>query len=314
MRIGLMVEAQSGLTWSRWFEILALAERLGFPTVLRSDHYFIGRQQDSLEAFLSFVPAALETSSIRFGPLTSPVMFRRPVEAGRMAAQLSQLSGGRFVLGLGVGWSRDEHLAYGIDFPEPAERFQRLAEALHVIRLLWREGPSFFDGRYSRLRGANCLPKPPRGRVPIVVGGSSEDYTLRIAARYGDEWNALNLTPDECRQRRTALARHCDEIGRDPSTIATSVYPFGWVGKDEAMLDRATRRAMEVVGLPDGIPPARFRDAARERGWIIGTTDEVVDNLGRLAEAGVDEVQFNCWSNETAEYLAADVVPAVAAF
>ena len=123
MRIGLMVEAQSGLTWSRWSEILALAERLEFPTVFRSDHYFIGRQQDSLEAFLSFVTAALETSRIRFGPLTSPVMFRRPVEAGRMAAQLSQLSSGRFVIGLGVGWSAAEHMAYGIEFPEPAERF-----------------------------------------------------------------------------------------------------------------------------------------------------------------------------------------------
>ena len=101
MRIGLMVEGQNGLTWERWIHILKLAERLGFPTVMRSDHYFIGPQQDTLEAYLSFAVAARETSRIRFGPLVSPVTFRSPVDVGRMAAQLDHLSGGRFVMGLG---------------------------------------------------------------------------------------------------------------------------------------------------------------------------------------------------------------------
>ncbi|HEX6031183.1 MAG TPA: LLM class flavin-dependent oxidoreductase, partial [Tepidiformaceae bacterium] len=111
MDVGLMVEGQNGLTWERWERILKMAERLGFPTVFRSDHYFIGKanQQDSLEAYLSFVMAARDTSRIRFGPLVTPVTFRSPVDVGRMAAQIDQLSGGRFVMGLGAGWNEPEH-------------------------------------------------------------------------------------------------------------------------------------------------------------------------------------------------------------
>ena len=84
-----MVEGQNGLTWERWGHILDLAERLKFPTLFRSDHFFIGEQMDSLEAYLSFVMAAERTSSIRFGPLVTPVTFRTPVDVGRMAAQIA---------------------------------------------------------------------------------------------------------------------------------------------------------------------------------------------------------------------------------
>ena len=107
MRISLMVEGQNGLTWERWSHILALAERLGMSGVYRSDHYFIGQQQDSLEAYLSFVMAASETSTIRFGALVSPVTFRRPVDVGRMVAQLDALSDGRFICGFGAGVTPD---------------------------------------------------------------------------------------------------------------------------------------------------------------------------------------------------------------
>ncbi len=88
MQISLMVEGQNGLTWERWSHILALAERLGFPGLYRSDHYFVGQQQDSLETYLSFVMAASETSNIRFGPLVTPITFRAPVNVGRMGAQI----------------------------------------------------------------------------------------------------------------------------------------------------------------------------------------------------------------------------------
>lgn len=144
MDIGLMVEGQNGLTWERWIHILRLAERLRFPTVFRSDHYFIGPQQDSLEAYLSFAVAARETSSIRFGPLVSPVTFRSPVDVGRMAAQLDQLSAGRFVMGMGAGWNEAEHRAYGIPFPAVKERFDRLDEAIQVVKALWAPGPASF--------------------------------------------------------------------------------------------------------------------------------------------------------------------------
>ncbi|MFQ5381704.1 MAG: TIGR03560 family F420-dependent LLM class oxidoreductase [Dehalococcoidia bacterium] len=315
MRIGLMVEGQNGLTWERWDHILALAERLDFPSLFRSDHYFIGPQQDSLEAYLSFVMAAMKTSSLRFGPLVSPVTFRTPVEVGRMSAQLSQLSGGRFVAGVGAGWNEPEHQAYGIPFPPTRERFDRLEEAIQVMTALWREGPATFEGRYYRLQGAECLPKPSGGRALLLIGGGGEKRTLRLVARYADEWNAVNLTPDVFRHKLSVLDRHCEAEDRDPAGIAKSMMTFGLVGPDEAAVDRATERVMSMFGAPRGTSLEAFREGARGRGMIVGSTAQVVDRLGQLAELGMSEVQFQHFdfdSDTVPEYLAGEVAPQVA--
>ena len=313
MRVGLMVEGQNGLTWERWSHILALAERLGFPTVFRSDHFFIGPQRDSLEAYLSFVVAARETRSLRFGPLVTPVTFRHPVNVARMAAQIQNLSGGRFVLGLGAGWNEAEHRAYGIPFPPIGERFDRLEEAIRLTKLLWTETDARFEGRFYRLEGANMLPKPSP-LPPILIGGGGERRTLKLVARYADEWNAVNLSPEAYRAKLSALERHCEAERRDPATIRKSMMAFAIIGPDLRALDHATKTIMTMFGAPAGMSLADFRAAARARGLIVGGTDEVVDRLGQLAELGVEEVQlqhFDFDSDEVPEYIAAEIVPRV---
>ncbi|GMV86876.1 MAG: LLM class F420-dependent oxidoreductase [Dehalococcoidia bacterium] len=313
MDIGLMVEGQNGLTWERWLHILRMAERLGFPTVFRSDHYFIGPQQDSLEAYLSFAVAARETSAIRFGPLVSPVTFRSPVDVGRMAAQLDQLSGGRFVMGLGAGWNEAEHRAYGIPFPPVKERFDRLEEAIQVVKALWAPGPARFGGRYYRLDGADCLPKPMDGRPPILIGGSGEKRTLKLVARYAAEWNAVNLAPDAYAAKLRVLEQHCEAEGRDPATIRRSLMTFAVIGPDERSLDAATERMMRMWGAPAGTKPAEYRQALRGRGLIVGGKDEVVQTLGRYGELGLREVQFQHFdfaSDTVPEFLASEIAPA----
>lgn len=309
-----MVEGQNGLTWERWSHILQLAERLGFPTVFRSDHYFIGRQQDSLEAYLSFAVAAKETRRIRFGPLVSPVTFRSPVDVGRMAAQIEVLSGGRFVMGLGAGWNEAEHKAYGIHFPPVRGRFDRLEEAINVIAALWKPGPATYEGKFYRLDGADCQPKPPAGRPPILIGGSGERRTLKLVARYAAEWNAVNVNLQTYPQKCEVLARHCEAEGRDPKTIRRSMMTFGIIGPNEGALDRATERVMGMWGAPPGTTPAQFRQGLKARGMIVGSTDEVVEILGNYAEMGLQEVQFqhfNFDSDEVPEYLAAEIAPKV---
>ncbi|MCC7363553.1 MAG: LLM class F420-dependent oxidoreductase [Dehalococcoidia bacterium] len=317
MDIGLMVEGQNGLTWERWRHILQLAERLGFPTVFRSDHYFIGQQQDSLDAYLSFVMAASETSSIRFGPLVSPVTFRSPVDVARMAAQVDVLSGGRFVMGMGAGWNEPEHVAYGIPFPPVRERFDRLEEAIHVAKALWEPGPATYEGRYYRLDGAECLPKPSSpGRPPILIGGGGEKRTLKLVAKYADEWNCVNLSPDAYAAKVAVLERHCEAEGRDPATIRRSMMAFGIVGPTERDLDHATAVLQGMFARPGAAAasPAEFREGLRARGMLVGTTDQVVDTLGQLAGHGLQEVQFqhfNFDDDAVPEYLAAEVAPRV---
>lgn len=316
MEIGLMVEGQNGLTWERWLHILRLAERLGFPTLFRSDHYFIGPQQESLEAYLSFAVAARETERIRFGPLVSPITFRTPVELARMAAQLDLLSGGRFVLGLGAGWNEAEHRAYGIPFPPIGERFDRLEEGIRVMQALWGPGPATFAGRFYRLEGADLMPKPAPGRPPILIGGSGERRTLRLVAQFATEWNAVNLSPAAYAQKVTVLERHCEAVGRDPATIRRSMMTFAVIGPDERTLDRATERMMRMWGAPPGTTPAQYREGLRARGMIVGGKDDILAALAAYAEHGLQEMQFQhfLFDDDTVpEFLAAEVAPAAAA-
>ncbi len=317
MDIGLMVEGQNGLTWERWIHIVRLAERLGFPSLFRSDHYFIGRQQDSLDAYLSFVVAARESSRIRFGPLVTPVTFRSPVQVARMAAQVDLLSEGRFVMGLGAGWNEPEHIAYGIPFPGVKERFDRLEEAINVIRALWVPGAATYAGHYYGLQGAEMLPKPAPGRPPILIGGGGEKRTLRLVARYASEWNSVNLAPEAYAHKVEVLAGHCEAEGRDPAGIRRSMMAFALVAPNPEGLDRATERVMGMFGARPGMTPADFRAAAKARGQIVGSTDEVVETLGRLAKLGLQEVQFqhfNFDDDSVPEYLAAEIAPRVKGF
>ncbi len=317
MRVALMVEGQNGLTWERWRHILRLAERLGFPSLFRSDHYFTGppdrSQQESLECFLSFVMAAEETSGLRFGPLVTPVTFRRPVDVGRMAAQIDALSGGRFVMGLGAGWNQPEHDAYGLPFPPIRERFDRLEDAIQMIQALWRSGASHYDGRYYRLDGADCQPIPTPGRPPILIGGGGEQRTIPLAARYAAEWNSVSLTPDAYAHKRDVLARACAAIGRDPNEIEHSMMMFHAVGSPE-LVEAGGRFAQGIFGRP-GQPLAEFLSEFGSMGRMVGGADQVVDGLGRLAEAGVAEVQFQHFlfeRDDLPEFLARDVAPQVA--
>ena len=317
MRIGLMVEGQNGLTWERWVHILHTAEHLGLASVFRSDHYFIGAHKSSIDAFLSFAVAARETSKIRFGQLVSPVTFRSPVDVGRMAAQISQLSNGRYQLGLGAGWHEPEHTAYGIPFPPTRERFERLEETIHVIKALWGSGPASFSGKHYSVTDVDCLPKPVFGaETPILIGGSGERRTLPLVAKYADEWNAVNMKEQMYQHKVDVLHASCDKVDRDPNTIHRSMMVFGLVAGDERSLDRLTLHHMQMSGASGS--PAEYRaQKVEQSNWIVGLTDEVVDRLGNFASMGLEEVQlqlFNYDSDEVPAYYASEIAPRVSGF
>ncbi len=313
MHISLMVEGQNGLTWDLWSNILRRSEEAGLNGVYRSDHFFIGTQQDSLEPYLSFTMAALQTERIRFGPMVTPITFRPPVNVGRMAAQLDQLSGGRFVMGLGGGWNESEHVAYGVPFPPVGERLSRLEESIHVMRALWAPGPASYQGRYYSLQDADCLPKPPEGRPALLIGGGGERRTMRIAAQYADEWNCISMTPEAYTHKVEVLQAHCDALGRDPSTLKRSMMTFGVVGPDPAVAAEGYRNFMRNVR---GASVDDVVAAARERGMIVGSTEEALERLGQLAEMGVGEVMFqhmNFADDEFIAYLGGELAPKAAA-
>ena len=312
MDISLMVEGQNGLTWDKWSNILAKSEAAGLAGVFRSDHFFIGEQQESLEPYLSFVMASLQTSRIRFGPMVTPVTFRPPVNVGRMAAQIDQLSNGRFVLGLGGGWNEEEHKAYGVHFPPVGERLNRLEEAINVMKGLWSPGPATYKGRYYTLEEADCLPKPPEGRPTLLIGGGGEKRTLRLVAQYANEWNGISMLPEAYAHKVEVLAEHCAAVGRDPSTIKRSMMTFGILGPNQ---EGSADHLRWFLKKDASATPAELLDAARERGMIVGSTDEVIDRLGELAELGLGEVMFQHLDfddDDFIEYLGTELAPRAA--
>ena len=312
MDISLMVEGQNGLTWDKWSNILAKSEEAGLAGVFRSDHFFIGEQLDSLEPYLSFVMASLQTSRIRFGPMVTPVTFRPPANVGRMAAQIDQLSHGRFVLGLGGGWNEEEHKAYGVNFPPVGERLNRLEEAINVMKGLWSPGPATYKGRYYTLEEADCLPKPPEGRPTLLIGGGGEKRTLRLVAQYANEWNGISMPPEAYAHKVEVLAEHCDAVGRDPSTIKRSMMTFGILGPNQ---EGSADHLRWILKKDASATQAELLDAARERGMIVGSTDEVIDRLGELAELGLSEVMFqhlDFEDDDFIEYLGTELAPRAA--
>ena len=287
------------------------AERLGFPSWYLGDHFFVGPQLESYDPFLLFTLVARATSTIRFGPLVSPVTFRPPWEMGRWAAQLDTLSGQRFVMGLGVGWIADEHRAYGVPYGSLKERFDRLDEYIQVMKLLWADGPAKFSGKFYQLDGADALPKPSAGRPPIVIGGGGERRTLNLVAKYANEWNAPTLSPDAYRAKRSVLAKHCEAVDRDPATIWDSMVSVGPIGATLAEIDIATKTLMELFLPGTSGSLAEYRAGLKARGAIVGGREEILDALGGLADAGVNEVVFFD-SPGVLQFLASEIAPAVA--
>jgi F420-dependent oxidoreductase-like protein len=217
--------------WRRTADVARQADRLGFESIWLFDHFHtVPRPTDEItfESFTSLAAMAALTERVRLGHIVICTGFRNPALTAKMISTMDAISGGRMELGIGAGWKRDEWLAYGYGFPETRERLVRLADDLEVISAMLagdKHQHATFDGRYSKVRDAINVPKPiQRPRVPIMVGGNGPNVTWRLAARFADELNVDGLSPDEVREALLTIRARCEEIDRDPATLAISVH------------------------------------------------------------------------------------------
>lgn len=300
--VSIMIEGQDGLSWPRWQRLARAVEDLGFSGLYRSDHFLDshGDAKDALEAWISFAWLASNTQRIAFGPLVSPMSFRNPVMLAWQASGIDALACGRLRLGLGAGWNETEHGTFGFDLPGLDERFARLEEGIQIIRALTRSAePSSFDGTYFQLSEAMMSPRSPRSDgPPIVIGGNGPKRTLPLVAKYADEWNAVSLTIEEFRTRNARLAELLEAEGRPADAVKRTIMTRGLVARDHASL--LQKEDAETI--------ARIRD----RGAVVGTPNEIVDHLGRIAAAGVHGVMLQ-WIDlddiAGLELIASDVLP-----
>ena len=284
MEIAIMIEGQNGLNWRRWQRIATAVEKLGFAGLYRSDHYtnMNPPDLDSLELWVSLTWLASHTSRIEFGPLVSPVSFRHPTMTARMATAVDNLSNGRLTLGLGAGWQEREHYNYGWELLDVPGRFARFEEGVQIIQhLLQNEAPLDFAGQYYQLHEAVNLPRPQRpSGPPILIGGNGPRRTLPLAARYASEWNGVYIPPAVFAERNARLDELLAEAGRSPQEVRRSLMAGCWFGQTgaevQAKLDARNLTLAE----------------ARQRGLAVGTAGQIVDQLGRWAEAGVQRIML----------------------
>lgn len=287
LEVAIMVEGQDGLNWRRWQRLATAVESLGFVGLYRSDHVTNASppDKDSLELWVSLTWLASHTQRIEFGPLVSPFSFRDPVMTARMASAVDDLSAGRLTLGLGAGWQEREHSNYGWDLLDVPGRFARYEEGLEVVtRLLNSDEPVDFAGEYYRLNEAILLPRPARaGGPPILIGGNGPKRTLPLAARYAREWNAVYISPAEFQEKSKMLDGLLAENGRSPSDLRRSIMTRVEIG-DEAHLSQVFSRSKLSL------------DELRGRGLVLGTPDEIREQLTAWEAAGAQRIMLQ-WLN-----------------
>ena len=300
-KVGIMIEGQEGLNWDRWRLICQDAEALGFDSLRRSDHLFsvMGMvERDCIECWTSLALAAEWTETIEFGAMVSPMTFRPPALLARMATAIDLLSGGRLILGVGGGWYEREHLENGIPFLTLGGRMDLLEEGIKTIRATWEK--------------AN--PKPTRGTIPLLMGGRGEKRALPMIAREAVEWNLSHMDADEYRQKRTVLDAACHTIRRDPSTIRHSVMANYIIGRDRVEVRERALQMRDFLPSLKGLDADEVMAKVAKTG-LVGTPDEIADQINRHSALGVDLFMLQHFlldDREALKLVASDVIPAVA--
>jgi probable F420-dependent oxidoreductase len=229
LKVGVQLpEVEREVRWPELLDMTRVIEDEGFDSVWVGEHLLYrweGRPpRGPWEAWTLLAAIAASTSRIELGPLVACTNFHNPALLAKQAATIDELSGGRFVLGLGAGWNETEFRAYGYPFDHRIDRFE---EAFTIIRTLLRQGAIDFDGRWYQARDCELLPRGPRPGGPPLMIGSKGPRMLRATMAHADSWNVwfsdIRNRPDGVPPLRDAVDEACREVGRDPAEVERTV-------------------------------------------------------------------------------------------
>lgn len=298
----------------RWEDVVSLvreAEDLGYQSLWVADHMFLGRDGFFLENWTTLSALAALTSRMRLGTIHLGNGFRHAPLVAKMVATLDFISNGRVELFLDPGWREREHTSYGFDWnPDRGARVERLAEAIHVMRTMWKGEPATYLGQYYMLNGAICAPVPLQSRGPrIWMGESISDEELDLIAREADVWNSVPASPELLEAKIRKLHAACERNGRDPKTMVKTLETQVLVYHDKHRVNELFDHFRELRHRypsddamsdifdffreidPTLEPKTRPEDFYDE--FVIGTPEEVAAKLRAYQDLGIDEVI--CW-------------------
>jgi len=252
------------------------AESAGFDSVFVMDHFYqlpmLGSpDQPMLEAYTALGALATATERVQLGTLVTGNTYRNPTLLAKVITTLDVVSAGRAILGIGTGWFELEHDELGFEFGTFTDRFNRLDEALEIILPMLKGERPTFSGKWYRAENALASPRY-RDHVPLMIGGSGEKKTIPLAARHFDHLNVI-AGFDQLAGKVNVVRQRCEEIGRDPATLETSM--------------------LLTVLLDDNVKPDQIPDEMAGR-MLAGSADFVAEQVqARVLDAGIDGVIIN---------------------
>lgn len=239
-----------------------------FKSLWMTDHFMRG-ETPVYEAWTVLSYAAARWPQFDLGPIVLGQSYRNPAMLAKMGATLQHLSRGRLMMAIGAGWKEDEYLAYGYSFPRPKIRLEQLEESLIILKRMWTEpGPISFQGKYYHINEAHCEPMPQP--VPTLIVGGGGPTTIGLAARYADWWNLPDANFEKLQSRLPIVREQCARVGRDPATLRLTWFGRLAVARSEAA----------ALALSNG-------KWTQEKA-LVGTPEQVVAEMQRFIEAGVD--------------------------
>ncbi len=290
IKIGIQIEPQMGYTYEEIVTLAIAAEEAGFYSFTVSDHFFgnlesvekLGHDAWTLLALLT-----PQTKRIRLGTLVTSQSYRNPAQVAKIVANLDNASNGRIDFGIGAGWKKSEHEAYGYPFPSAKTRVRQLREAIQIINLLWTEDRPSFEGEYYSIKETMFLPKPvQKPRVPIWVGNQKLKTPMieEIVARYADGLNYDSETPEDFAEKKNRVREACDRVGRDFDELKWSIYlSTSVIGEDADDFEEKKKDLLNQHWLFEEITE-ELKPKVLEvmlSNYISGTIDTVVEKLSK---------------------------------
>ncbi len=262
--------------WQKAVETAQLAEELGYDSVWLYDHFHnvpSPANETVFECWTTMAAISQVTSRVRLGQMVGCNSYRSPGLLAKITSTVDVISGGRLDWGIGAGWYEHEYQGYGYEFPAPKVRIGMLKETVEIVRSMWTEAETNYDGAYYQLAGAQCDPKPLQSpHPPIWIGGGGEQLTLRVVARYADRSNfagSLENFAHKCE----VLKKHCRDVGRDYDEIKKTMCGDLLLVEDESELEGRSS--------PWGQPVEEWRKTN-----FVGTPEQVAEKMQGYLDLG----------------------------
>ncbi|MEY2626748.1 MAG: hypothetical protein RJB08_507 [Actinomycetota bacterium] len=290
--------------WQTAVDTALLAEKLGYHSIWVYDHFHnVPRpaHEAVFECWTTIAAISQRTSRIRLGQMVGCNSYRNPGLLAKITSTIDVISGGRLDWGIGAGWYENEYRGYGYEFPKPADRIGMLRESVEIVKSMWTNTETSYDGKYYKMVRANCDPKPlQKPNPPIWIGGGGEQLTLRVVAEHADCSN-FGGKLDEWARKREILKGHCAAVGRDESEIRKTWSPEVFIRSSEAELSQRTKGGLW------GDSVENWRDNN-----LVGTPEQVSEKIAKYVALGC--TGFIPWcadypDTETLELLATQVMP-----